>query len=321
LTNGVGTFSVALNTVGTQTITAMDVASAMISGTQSGIVVTAGNDTVGIYRTSNNTFYLRNSNVTGVADITIQFGSTDTSYPIVGDWNGDGINTIGIYETTSAQFSLRDSNTAGTADYTLTLGYPGDQPIAGRWTSDMTHAGVGVFRPSNGILYLKKNLTTGFADFYMVLGVPGDIGIAGDWNGDGMDSPGVFRPTSNTFFLTDKVTQGPIFGDYSAVLGYAGDQPIVGDWIGQGHAGIGVFRPSDGQIYLKNILITGFADTALVYGIPNDIPVAGHWATVSSMSASNALNSLIVPNTSPLTATPTPANPLVTPLLQHDYDG
>ena len=321
LTNGVGTFSVALNTVGTQTITAMDVASAMISGTQSGIVVTAGNDTVGIYRTSNNTFYLRNSNVTGVADITIQFGSTDTSYPIVGDWNGDGIDTIGIYETTSAQFSLRDSNTAGTADYTLTLGYPGDQPIAGRWTSDMTHAGVGVFRPSNGILYLKKNLTTGFADFYMVLGVPGDIGIAGDWNGDGMDSPGVFRPTSNTFFLTDKVTQGPIFGDYSAVLGYAGDQPIVGDWIGQGHAGIGVFRPSDGQIYLKNILITGFADTALVYGIPNDIPVAGHWATVSSMSASNALNSLIVPNTSPLTATPTPANPLVTPLLQHDYDG
>jgi len=172
-------------------------------------------DTVGIYRVSNNTFYLRNSNVTGFANITVQFGSTSTSYPIVDDWSGIGIDTIGIYETTSGKFSLRDSNTAGLADHIFTLGYPSDQPIAGRWTSDMTHSGVGVFRPSNGLIYLKKDLSTGFADFTMVLGIPGDIGIAGDWNGDGIESPGVFRPSSNTFFLTDKVTQVPV---YAAVI-------------------------------------------------------------------------------------------------------
>jgi len=322
LTSGVGTFSVTLKTVGAQTITATDTVTAAITGAQSGIVVTA-NDTVGIYRVSNNTFYLRNSNVTGTADIIVQFGSTSTSYPIMGDWNGDGVDTIGIYETANSQFSLRDSNTAGLADYTLTLGYPGDQPISGRWTSDMTHTGVGVFRPSNGILYLKKTLTTGFAEFSMVLGTPGDIGIAGDWNGDGIDGPGVFRPTNNTFFLTDQVTQGPVFGDYSTILGVSGDQPIVGDWTGLGHAGIGVFRPSDGQIYLKNVLTTGYADAALVYGIPNDIPVAGYWANASSVPINHALNNLIVPGAplTPATATPMPAQPHVIQPPQHNYDG
>ena len=178
-------------------------------------VPTGSYDTIGVYRPTNNTFYMSNSNSTGFASITVQYGNALTDYPIVGDWTGAGIDTIGIYDQASAQFSLRASNTPGTPDYTLTLGYPLDQPIAGRWSADMTHSGVGVFRPSNGLIYLKKDLSTGFADFTMVLGIPGDIGIAGDWNGDGIESPGVFRPSSNTFFLTDKVTQVPV---YAAVI-------------------------------------------------------------------------------------------------------
>lgn len=39
----------------------------------------------------------------------------------------------------------------------------------------------------------------------------------------------------------------------------------------------GVFRPSNGLIYLKSENNTGYADAELVYGIPEDIPVAGDW--------------------------------------------
>ena len=169
-------------------------------------------DTIGIYRRSNNQFYLRNSNTTGTADTAFVFGSGTSIYPVTGDWNNSGIDTIGAYNQTTGLFQLRDSNNAGTPDHQLVLGNPNDQPFAGRWTQSMTHDGAGVFRPSNGLIYLRAQLTSGFADYTMVLGIPGDIGIAGDWNGDGVDSPGVYRPSNQTFFLSNKVQNGGVFG-------------------------------------------------------------------------------------------------------------
>ncbi len=233
-------------------------------------------DTIGIYR--NHTFYLRYSNSTGIADRVILFGG-GAAYPITGNWSGSGIDSIGIYDQSSGVFYLRDTNTPGAPDHQFTLGNPGDMPIAGRWANDMAHDGVGVFRPSNGILYLKKTLVTGVADYAMVLGNPGDVGIAGDWNGDGIDSPGVYRPTNSVFYLTDRVQNGIVYGDYALVLGRPNDMPITGDWTGIGHSGVGVFRPTNGVIYLKNALTSGVADNNFVYGIANDIPVAGHWQT------------------------------------------
>jgi len=271
--------------------------------------------TIGVYRS--NTFYLRTQNTTGFANITVPYGSSPSDYPVVGDWNGDGIDTVGIYDRSNGLFQLRDSNTAGFADYGLVLGIAGDQPIAGRWTNDMTHTGVGVFRPSNGLIYLKKDLSTGFADFTMVLGIPGDIGVAGDWDGNELDSPGVYRPTSSTFFLSNKVLNGSVFGDYSLVLGFTGDVPIMGDWTSQGRAGVGVFRPSNGQIYLKNALRTGYANVGMTFGIANDVPVAGHWSSASG--APDAANLIVSAASAPI-ATAAPA-----PRIEHPsapgYDG
>gem|GEM_PF-1224142 len=278
-------------------------------------------DTIGVYRQSNNTFYLRNVNTTGYADLIVQYAIPYQSngYPIVGDWTGSGIDTIGLYSQTNGVFALRNTNTSGAADETFVLGDSGDQPISGRWTTSTGHDGVGVLRPSNGLIYLKNDLTTGYADYTMVLGIPGDVGVAGDWNGDGIDSPGVFRPTLATFFLTDQVTNGSVFGDYGVTLCYSDDQPIVGDWHGQGHDGVGVFRPTSGLIYLKNALTTGYADIQIVYGIPNDIPVAGHWG-ISSAPAPR--NSVIVPNTAfPPATTATSTRPPVRLTQPSSYDG
>jgi len=280
-------------------------------------VPTGSYDTIGVYRPTNNTFYMSNSNSTGFASITVQYGNALTDYPIVGDWTGAGIDTIGIYDQASAQFSLRASNTPGTPDYTLTLGYPLDQPIAGRWSADMTHSGVGVFRPSNGLIYLKKDLTSGFADYTMVLGIPGDVGIAGDWTSQGFDSPGVYRPSASTFFLSDKVLNGSVFADRALTLGYQNDTPIVGVWAAQGHDGVGVFRPTSGLIYLKQNLTTGFAETNIVFGIPGDIPVAGHW---TNSSGTGAPSQIIVP-ASTSTFVPRVTTVPFTTQPQSSYDG
>lgn len=265
----------------------------------------ARRDTIGIYRQSNNTFYLKQSNTTGFADYAVQFGyacggNTACNYPVVGDWDGDGIDTIGIYDRTTGVFQLRNTNTPGAADITLTLGNPGDTPLAGRWANDMTGDGVGVFRPTNGILYLKKTLTTGFSDYYAVMGNPNDIGIAGDWDGDMVDNVGIYRPDEARFYLS--YTNGPAgitYADNAVLLGNVGDAPVVGDWEGLGHSGLGVFRPTTGEIYMKNFVSSGFADKYLIFGDPADIPIAGRWTAplAPPMSRPNILVNGITPST------------------------
>ncbi|MBX3080629.1 MAG: S8 family serine peptidase [Anaerolineae bacterium] len=238
-------------------------------------------DTIGIFRRSNTTFYLRNSNSTGVADESITFGAS-TDFPITGDWNGDGIDTPGVYRQTTGQFFLTDSTSDPAAlTYSLVLGVPNDQPLVGDWNGDGKDS-VGVFRPSNGLIYLRNALTTGVADYTMVLGVPGDVGLSGDWDGDGKDSPGVYRPSNQVFYLTNSICNCSVFADAQLGLGLAGDTPFVGDWDRDGKTGVGVYRQSNGITYLKNALTTGFADLSFVFGSANDYPLAGFWVSVSA---------------------------------------
>ncbi|MHB8625264.1 MAG: hypothetical protein ACYDBJ_11350 [Aggregatilineales bacterium] len=235
--------------------------------------------TIGVYRSGNNTFYLRNSNTTGIADLTAALtisGSGSQYLPVVGDWLGTGIDSIGLYNQTNGQFLLRNTNTPGSADEQFVLGQAGDQPLAGHWTTALTHDGVGVFRPSNGLLYLKNTLSTGYGDYTMVLGVPGDVGIAGDWIGQGFNSPGVYRPAQGKFFLSNQVTNGAVFADESLVFGLANNIPIAGDWTGIGVTTVGVFN--NGQVAQRNTLITGYGDNSFMFGQAGDLPIAGHWS-------------------------------------------
>ena len=240
-------------------------------------------DTVGIFRSADTTFYLRNSNTTGIADSTITLGGA-ADFPIVGDWNGDGFDTPGVYRQTTGEFFLSDSATnPAVIHYDFVLGVPGDQPIVGDWDGDGKDS-VGVFRPSSGLIYLKNSLVTGFADFTMVLGSPGDIGLAGDWDGDGKDTLGVYRPATQVFFIVNSVCNCAVIADTQVNFGSAGDTPFVGDWDGDGKSGIGVYRQSNGVTYLKNVLMTGFADISLVYGSANDYPLAGYWVREAAKS-------------------------------------
>ncbi|MEP7288598.1 MAG: Ig domain-containing protein [Chloroflexota bacterium] len=278
LYGNVGTISGTPTSVGTFTGTVTASNGTLPNATQNfSIKITSSYvQTVGIFRPSSATFYLRNANTTGSADLSTPLG-TSSDLPIVGDWNGDGISTVGVFRYSTAQFFLRDSNSAGAPIvYSFTLGAPGDLPMAGDW-GKTGKDGVGVFRPSNGLIYLKKTLTTGFADYQMVLGIPGDKPVAGDWNNDDTDSPGVYRPSNSTFYLTNQVCNCNAAANYQATLGVLGDSPFAGDWDGNGSSGIGVFRPTNGLIYLKNSPTTGFADLSIVFGIANDKPVAGHW--------------------------------------------
>lgn len=120
--------------------------------------------TPGIYRPQTGTFFLRGSQTSGAADVaTFNFG-TPGSVPIVGDWNGDGVDTIGVFEPVTASWFLRNSNSAGAVDVgPFSFGGSGWKPVVGDWDGEFTDT-VGVWNPVTAEYHLRNTNTPGAAD-------------------------------------------------------------------------------------------------------------------------------------------------------------
>jgi hypothetical protein len=126
--------------------------------------------------------------------------------------------------------------------------------------------------------------------------------LAGDWTGKGFDSPGVYRPSNQNFYLSNQVCNCSVYADIQLQYGVSGDAPVMGDWIGQGHDGVGLFRQSNGYTYLRNVLSTGYADITFTFGIANDFPIAGHWQLYYSPNPGGIL---VPPTSVPTSIAPT----------------
>ena len=55
------------------------------------------------------------------------FGTPGSSYPVAGDWDGNGTDTVGV--KTGTTWTLRNSNTPGPAEITFDFGGPNDLPL------------------------------------------------------------------------------------------------------------------------------------------------------------------------------------------------
>ncbi len=122
------------------------------------------------------------------------------------------------------------------------------------------------FDPASGLW------TVGEAEpFYF--GVPADTPFLGDWDGDGVATPGLYRPSDGIAYVRDSLDTG--FADRQWFMGNPGDIPLAGDWDGDGVDSFGVYRPSEGKVYLRNEQTTGFADVEYYFGNPGDVPFSG----------------------------------------------
>ena len=171
----------------------------------------SGHDTVGIYRPSDNTFRLRNSNSAGTADIPVFAYGIAGDIPITGDWNNDGVDTIGLYRPSDNTFYLRNSNSAGTADIPVfAYGIAGDIPITGDWNGD----GVDTIGIRRDIRFMLRNSNSaGTADIQIFdFANSNDIPVAGNWDGDKMDlttSAEIAIKEKDAMSFDDDVLNGP----------------------------------------------------------------------------------------------------------------
>ncbi len=168
--------------------------------------------------------------------------------PLVGDWQGDGVDRPALLEPLTRTLRLFDFPTGGfcpscTAAETLL-------PVAN-----------------------------------VAVGEPGDVPLAGDWDGNGEDSIGLYRRADNAFHLYDfeRDAQDAIIGLVSTgevVSGFnlaeAGAWPVAIETGGRHR--LGLYDPSNGAFEGRDSLAP-MAPTSLAtfYFGSSSIAVAGDW--------------------------------------------
>jgi hypothetical protein len=128
---------------------------------------------------------------------------------------------------------------------------------------------------------LRDSNDSGFADQCCCYGAAngGMVPTVGDWTGDGVQSIGLYDPTTSTFYLRNTNDSG--CANTAFVYGPANSkmEPIAGDWTGEGKDTVGLYDPANSTFYLRNTNDSGFANIVFNYGPANTdmLPLAGDW--------------------------------------------
>jgi cyclomaltodextrinase len=100
--------------------------------------------------------------ITSPTVISFTFGGPNT-IPLVGDWDGNGMEGIGVYAPADGTFFLKQTASAGDADITFQFGSGGQTPIS--WYDESaipTHDQIGII--SDSTVYLRRSFEPGPAD-------------------------------------------------------------------------------------------------------------------------------------------------------------
>ena len=195
-------------------------------------------------------------------------------------------NAVWSEGTENISFAGNDTNN----DYARSFSFP----VSGS-VRDLLHGAstLGLYNPATFAFYLRNSISLlgptdkGYADdvFSYSTAQAGWLPIAGDWNGDGVDTVGLYDPTTSTFYLWNSIPSkglnNPSTADAIFTFGTAetGWLPVVGDWNGDGKDTIGLYDPATSTFYLRNTNNSGNADVTFVYGAAGAgwLPIAGDW--------------------------------------------
>lgn len=243
--------------------------------------VPLGKDTAGIYVQATASWFLRNDNSPGAADLVFGYGPAGVGWlPLRGDWDGNGTDTAGLYDPVNGNFFLKNSNAPGAADlvYGFGPGGLGWKPLVGDWNGDGIDT-AGLYNPASSFFFLRNSHAPGAADLVYGFG-PAGLGwtpMPGDWDGNGTDTVGLYDPATGNFFLRNSHAPGGadlVYGFGPAGIGW---KPVSGDWNGDGADTIGLYSPSNGFFFLKNSHAPGTADVVFGYGPADTMPILGDW--------------------------------------------
>lgn len=245
-----------------------------------GVFRSAGPFGLWVYDTDGNGVFSPSDKISG-------FGLAG-DYPVVGDWNGTGVQSIGVFRSGVWYLDLNNNGqwdgVAG-GDGIYYFGLPGDIPVVGDWTGSGT-TNFGVFRCSPGQVcawILDTNGSKAYepSDPIYYYGLYGDVPVVNNWNGTGkQDQIGVFRPMPNglALWIVDSNGSGawePSDAGYQ--YGWSTDLPVVGNWNNGTRKRIGVYRGGMWVLDINGNNAYDATDSISFFGLPTDKPVVGNW--------------------------------------------
>lgn len=229
--------------------------------------------TVGLFESSSSTFYFRNDNSDGPAEIAVSFGQPG-DIPLAGDWNGDGKHGIGTYTPAESRFRVRNELSNGEPDHNFRFGPANLDPLVGDWNGDGIET-VGLHDPFTRAFFLRDEHGGGAADYFYKFGARWTIPVAGDWNGDGTDTIGIYHPPEKTFFLANN--HGGGIADYTFRFAGRHLYPVIGDWNNDGIETIGVYNAPLELFHLRDSNSSGQPDNSFEFTTNKWVPVYGDW--------------------------------------------
>ncbi len=236
-------------------------------------------DTVGLVDPAAGLWQLRDGN----GKITGFFYGNPGDFPMMGDWDCDGVDTPGLYRQSDGFVYLRNSNTQGAANIRFFFGNPGDIPLAGDFDGDGCDT-VSIYRAPEARIYVINALGAndgglGSANLSYVFGNPGDKPFVGDFDANGEDTVGLHRESTGFVYFRNSHTQGNANAQF--FFGDPGDRLMAGDWgVIDGTDTPAVFRPSNTTFYFRHTNSQGNADSQFGWGSPEWLPVAGSFGAL-----------------------------------------
>lgn len=250
-------------------------------------------DGLGVYRPSTKTFLLRRTATSGPPELTFSIpDASTTAAPLIGDWNGDGIDTPALIDGETIYLWDRWHNISlANAVRKLWNQFPYYYGVAD-WNID----GLSEFTSHENILgqtRFHREIYDFTPEYLYTFGAADGRAIFGDWNADGVITEARYLPTSSTFRITNQLAQDTVTVDATRVLGPPNSRPFAGDWDGSGQDRIAVYDPVSGMFILDTVsgttqITLGAAAPGVMFGdgfedyVPpadaqGDIPISGRW--------------------------------------------
>lgn len=214
-----------------------------------------------IYRPWESRFYINSSSLGSQVELT---SGGSSSYPIEGDFDGDGKSDLALVENNSSFLSWKIKLSSGGSWNESNWGLTFDQIAIGDYNGD-SKDDIGVYR--NGIWYIKYQNKTSSIQYW---GVAGDIPVPADYDNDGKDDLAIWRPNSGNWWI--RQSSG---GDVVKQWGRSGDIPIPADLDSDGKDDLVIWRPYDGTWYIRSMQNNSIK--SVQWGLSGDIPKIGDY--------------------------------------------